>query len=233
MRPVSPTSRCYGRPARRRRENTYPGCLRCSPTPTPSPTRWSDAFARSEILAYQDFALVRTGCSTRRSPPRRMPCAPTSRSRWPQSSARSDYAEAPVRRHPAGDLRVLRRRQGHREAAVPRRLRAGQAVRQALGGISDGCIDDIETLIVAAQKRGDVVGAPSTVGCLHVLGADRRVAHRRLTDPTTGLRRRGRRLHRLAAHRDCGRTGARARLRTHNGWSGPLAPLSKFSGVAN
>ncbi|MGB9252611.1 MAG: TetR/AcrR family transcriptional regulator [Mycobacterium sp.] len=41
-----------------------------------------------------------------------------------------------------------------------------------LGGIYERFIDDIETLIVAAQKRGDVVAAPP-VGGLHLDGADR------------------------------------------------------------
>ena len=66
-----------------------------------------------------------------------------------------------VSRHVAGDVRVLRRRQGEHEIAVPGRFPARKAIRHPLGGIYERWIDDIESLIIAAQKRGDVVAAPS------------------------------------------------------------------------
>ena len=50
-----------------------------------------------------------------------------------------------------------------------------------LGGIYERFIDDIETLIVAAQKRGDVVAAPPRLVAFTLMVLIGQVAQRRLT----------------------------------------------------
>ncbi|MDT5169746.1 MAG: hypothetical protein QOD02_3077 [Mycobacterium sp.] len=50
-----------------------------------------------------------------------------------------------------------------------------------LGGIYERFIDDIETLIVAAQKRGDVVAAPPRLVAFTLMALIGQVAQRRLT----------------------------------------------------
>lgn len=50
-----------------------------------------------------------------------------------------------------------------------------------LGGIYQRWIDDIESLIIAAQKRGDVVAAPSRLVAFTVSALIGEIAHRRLT----------------------------------------------------
>jgi hypothetical protein len=50
-----------------------------------------------------------------------------------------------------------------------------------LGGIYERFIDDIETLIVAAQKRGEVLTAPSRLVAYTLTALIGHMAHRRLT----------------------------------------------------
>jgi hypothetical protein len=50
-----------------------------------------------------------------------------------------------------------------------------------LGGVYERFIDDIETLIIAAQTRGDVVAAPSRLVAYTLTALIGHTAHRRLT----------------------------------------------------
>ena len=52
---------------------------------------------------------------------------------------------------------------------------------EQLGGIYERYVGDIETLIVAAQRRGDVVAAPSRLVAFTLTVLIGQIAHRRLT----------------------------------------------------
>ena len=64
-------------------------------------------------------------------------------------------------------------------SATPTRWTTGSTTR--LGGIYERFIDDIETLIVAAQKRGEVLAAPSRLVAYTLTALIGQMAHRRLT----------------------------------------------------
>jgi len=57
----------------------------------------------------------------------------------------------------------------------------GERFEQHLGGIYERFIDDIATLIVAAQERGDVVAAPPRLVAYTLTALIGHMAHRRLT----------------------------------------------------
>jgi AcrR family transcriptional regulator len=57
----------------------------------------------------------------------------------------------------------------------------GDRFEKHLGGIYERFIDDIETLIVAAQKRGDVVAAPPRMVAYTLAALIGQLAHRRLS----------------------------------------------------
>ena len=82
----------------------------------------------------------------------------------------------PCRRHSSSSTPT-----GPPQAAVPRRLPQDNAFNKQLGGIYERFIDDIETLIVAAQQRGDVVTAPSRLVAYTLTVLIGQIAHRRLT----------------------------------------------------
>ena len=71
---------------------------------------------------------------------------------------------------------------------------------QQLSGIYERFIDDIETLIVAAQQRGEVVTAPPRLVAYTVASLIGYLAHRRLTTDEGRFRGRSRRFRGLAGH---------------------------------
>jgi hypothetical protein len=82
----------------------------------------------------------------------------------------------------AGALRSLTRTsRGGVTRSWPRRLRAGQRVQRAAWRHLRAVIDDLETLIVAAEQRGEVVTAPPRLVAYTVASLIAHLAHRRLT----------------------------------------------------
>ena len=110
-----------------------------------------------------------------------MPCAPTSRSRWPRAAHGSGTPRRRFAPH-YGRYSSSSRRTGRPAKLLFRDAYAlDNRFDNRLGGIYERFIDDIETLIVAAQKRGEVLAAPSRLVAYTLTALIGHMAHRRLT----------------------------------------------------
>jgi AcrR family transcriptional regulator len=98
-----------------------------------------------------------------------------------QSGAQFGYAEAPFRAALRATFEFLDADRATTKLLFRDAYPLENQFDKRLGGIYERFIDDIETLIVAAQKRGDVVAAPSRLVAYTLTALIGHVAHRRLT----------------------------------------------------
>jgi hypothetical protein len=109
-----------------------------------------------------------------------MPCGPTLRSRWHRAAHNPD---TPRRRFapPCGRREFFEVDGATTMLLFRDAYQLDKRFDKRLGGIYERFIDDIETLIVAAQKRGDVVAAPPRLVAFTLMVLIGQVAQRRLT----------------------------------------------------
>jgi AcrR family transcriptional regulator len=98
-----------------------------------------------------------------------------------QSGARFGYAEAPFRATLRATFEFFEANPATAKLLFRDAYALDSRFDQHLGGIYERFIDDIATLIVAAQERGDVVGAPPRLVAYTLTALIGHMAHRRLT----------------------------------------------------
>jgi AcrR family transcriptional regulator len=98
-----------------------------------------------------------------------------------ESGARFGYAEEPFRETLRATLEFFDADRATTKLLFRDAYALDDRFNHQLGGIYERFIDDIETLIVAAQQRGDVVAAPSRLVAYTLVALIGHLAHRRLT----------------------------------------------------
>ncbi|MFZ3347372.1 MAG: TetR/AcrR family transcriptional regulator [Mycobacterium sp.] len=98
-----------------------------------------------------------------------------------QSGAQFGYAEAPFRATLRATFEFFEVDRATAKLLFRDAYQLDKRFDKRLGGIYERFIDDIETLIVAAQKRGDVVAAPPRLVAFTLMVLIGQVAQRRLT----------------------------------------------------
>lgn len=97
------------------------------------------------------------------------------------SGARFGYAEAPFRATLQAMFEFFDAHGATTKMLFRDAYTQDNRFNQRLAGVYEHFIDDIETLVVAAQKRGDVVAAPSRLVAYTLTVLIGQIAHRRLT----------------------------------------------------
>ena len=116
------------------------------------------------------------------------------------SGAGFGYAEAPFRATLQATFEFFDEDRAATKLLFRDAYRQDNAFNKRLAGIYERFIGDIETLIVAAQQRGDVVTTPSRLVAYTLTVLIGEIAHRRLTTDDGLTAGRGRRLRRLVRH---------------------------------
>jgi AcrR family transcriptional regulator len=98
-----------------------------------------------------------------------------------ESGARFGYAEAAFRATFRATLEFFEDNPATARLLFRDAYAVDSRCDQGLGGMYERFIDDIETLIVAAQERGDVVAAPPRLVAYTLTTLIGHLAHRRLT----------------------------------------------------
>jgi AcrR family transcriptional regulator len=98
-----------------------------------------------------------------------------------QSGAQFGYAEAPFRATLRATFEFFEVDRATTKLLFRDAYQLDKRFDKRLGGIYERFIDDIETLVVAAQKRGDVVAAPPRLVAFTLMVLIGQVAQRRLT----------------------------------------------------
>jgi hypothetical protein len=98
-----------------------------------------------------------------------------------KSGAGFGYAEAPFRATLRATFEFFEADKATTKLLLRDAYALGERFEQHLGGIYERFIDDIATLIVAAQERGDVVAAPPRLVAYTLTALIGHMAHRRLT----------------------------------------------------
>ena len=98
-----------------------------------------------------------------------------------ESGQRFGYAEAPFRATLQAIFEFFDSDRASTKLLFRDAFAQDKRFDKQLGGIYERWIDDIESLILAAQKRGEVVGAPSRLVAFTLSALIGDIAHRRLT----------------------------------------------------
>jgi hypothetical protein len=98
-----------------------------------------------------------------------------------KSGARFGYAEAPFRATLRATFEFFEANPATAKLAFRDAYALDSRFDRHLGGIYERLIDDIATLIVAAQERGDVVAAAARLVAYTLTALIGHMAHRRLT----------------------------------------------------